>query len=81
MNTTMSSMDHMGHMHDHTDHMDMHMDHTDHMGHTDHMDHMGHPSTGQHSAGHSYYYHFSAHATILFAKWTTTTWGGKYIVH
>jgi len=42
----------------------------------DHMN-MGHHSTNQHTTEHVNYFHFSAHATILFAEWTTVTWGGE----
>ena len=38
------------------------------------MNHDDHHST----AGHGYYFHFSAQATILFAGWTTVTAAGKY---
>jgi len=58
-----------------TDSMPMH-----HMHHTPHD--MGH-DTG-HDTGHDMkhtshigYFHFSAEAVILFAGWTTVTWGGR----
>jgi len=41
------------------------------------MGHGDHHSTNQHPTAHANYFHFSAHATILFAGWTTATWGGK----
>jgi len=48
--------------------------------HNMHMHHtrtsMDHDMSGTKHTSHNTYFHFSAEAVILFAGWTTVTWGG-----